>query len=408
MNGIIKKTAQLFTGASLATIISFALTPVLTRIFTPTEFGLGEMVNLYSVMLSMLFVMRLDQALLLPKDVKERVGILATIATNNICFSILTALIIGAIVLLDLAGPIYLLLPINILAISTFETMIWLLNAKQQYVSMAKMKVVMVSLTIGLKILLGKLGLGASALVLATIIAQLSLGLTILIKNVKWSEIKSFTGSSFYLQYLVKYKSFPKHILPTAIIGLVSEATLGFLLINYFTPGLAGIYALAKKLLSAPINTLGNSLSNSIYESLINEDNQAQKEKILTLFFKICCGLILAMVIGNMLAPRIIPILFGEKWLQASNFILALSPLYFMKFVFATVDKIVVLNKTQKSLLNYKLSTEIIGIISLFIAVYLEFSVYLAISIYSLIVIVPRVYFLSTKLKSSSFAIRPK
>ena len=78
-----KNVVTLMTGTTIAQILPVALTPVLTRLFSPEEFGAFAF---FASIISILLVFssgRYEQAIVLPKEDKDAINIL------GLCFSLL-------------------------------------------------------------------------------------------------------------------------------------------------------------------------------------------------------------------------------------------------------------------------------------------------------------------------------
>ena len=72
-----KNIFTLFGGASLAQAIPIAVSPILTRIYTPEEFGLLALFVALTSIPSIISSGRYEQAILLPKDEESAINIFA-------------------------------------------------------------------------------------------------------------------------------------------------------------------------------------------------------------------------------------------------------------------------------------------------------------------------------------------
>src|SRR5262245_30979414 len=91
-SGFVRSTAIVMSGTAVAQIIAFALSPVISRLFSPTEFGIaGSFASVVNV-LSTVVTLQYSQAIILPKTNKEAINLLAvswftTLLLSLLCFA---------------------------------------------------------------------------------------------------------------------------------------------------------------------------------------------------------------------------------------------------------------------------------------------------------------------------------
>src|SRR6056300_1116690 len=79
----------LMIGSTLAQAIPIAITPVLTRLYTPEDFGLLALFIAMISILSSIVNGQYEQAIILPKKEEDAINIAALSLLIAICFSIL-------------------------------------------------------------------------------------------------------------------------------------------------------------------------------------------------------------------------------------------------------------------------------------------------------------------------------
>lgn len=391
---LLKNGLSLSSGALLASILSFLLSPILTRIYSPENFGLGESVNVYAALLSVIFTMRLDTAFVVASDQNEKNQLFTTILFSNLIFSVI------AFVCFLLFSPnefIYYYLAIPVLAIitSVYESGIWILNSHNKYSLMAKYKVLLILSIVLFKIAFGHIYDGVWSILIATFIAKILVTSSLFFKLVTVKMISVNFEISVIRGIIAKYSNIIKNVLPVSVLGLGRESLLNVLILSFWGSSYVGLYILGVKLLSLPVNILGNSISNVIYQQA-SEFKKEKKglNKIYVKFSNICIFVLGLFIFGNIICPYIIPILFGKNWSNVSSIILSLSPLYFSQFIFATIEKLAIIEGIEKKILGISIVSEVLSLFGLLICFKLNMSIYSSLLIFAILNIAPRIIFL--------------
>ena len=89
-----KNVLTLMTGSTIAQIIPVALTPVLTRLFSPDEFGIFAFYMSIATFLAVIATGRYEQAIVLPKKNTEAVNIWALSFTILVVVSIVLFVVV--------------------------------------------------------------------------------------------------------------------------------------------------------------------------------------------------------------------------------------------------------------------------------------------------------------------------
>ena len=92
-----KNILVVMTGSSIAQVISYLLSPVVSRLFSPTDFGLFGSFNAVYLVIGSLVTMDYSQAIMLPKEKRQAMNLfvlscLCTLSVSFICavFSLLS------------------------------------------------------------------------------------------------------------------------------------------------------------------------------------------------------------------------------------------------------------------------------------------------------------------------------
>ena len=89
-----KNVVKLISGTAVAQIISVLISPILTRLYTPEEFGIFTIIVSIYAMLALITGGRYEVAILLPKKKSDASNLMILALTINLAFSVLTLLVI--------------------------------------------------------------------------------------------------------------------------------------------------------------------------------------------------------------------------------------------------------------------------------------------------------------------------
>lgn len=340
-NHFIKSLSVLMAGTAFSNVLIVLTIPVLTRLYTPEEFG-----NL-SVFLSILYTvqiiasLRYETAIPLPKKTADAFHLLVLSSTIVVFISLLTYVIIRFFPiaeLFDMPGlnKYMWLLSLSLLGIGLSQVLnLWAIRT-EEYRAMSKAKVMMNGGQVSSQIVFGFFQIGMIGLLIGEVLGRFSGALTYL-KTIRKNEIlkEKFHFKTLFV-VMRRYKSFPIVSSWSSILGSLGNQLPVFFLAAAFDAKTVGLFFLAQKVLTIPEGLLGFSASQ-VYLSQSAQQSRMSHEKFNSFFWDIVKKMIVmgAVVIGLvvLIAPPFIHIVFGDNWGQSGTYIQILSILYLMKII---------------------------------------------------------------------------
>lgn len=340
-NKFIQSLSVLMAGTAFSNVLLVATIPILTRLYTPEEFG--EL----SVFLSILYTLqiiaslRYESAIPLPKKSEDAFHLLVlssgiVVFLSVISFFLITYLPIPALFNMDGLGKYMWLLSLSLLGIGLFQVFnLWAIRT-EEYSTISKAKVAMNGGQVFSQIILGFFHIGLLGLLIGEVFGRISGTLTY-VKTIKKSEFKvhQFRLSQM-INVIKRYKSFPIISSWSSALGSLGGQLPVFFLAAIFDAETVGYYFLAQKVLTIPEGLLGFSASQ-VYLSQSAQTSRMSYEKFSLFFWDIVRKMIImgVVIIGLvvLVAPPIIHIVFGENWGQAGIYIQILAVLFFMRIV---------------------------------------------------------------------------
>lgn len=344
----IKNIFIVMTGTALAQAIGFALTPVISRLFTPADFGVFGSFSAVVGVVTAGITLDYSQAIMLPKEKNDALDLFYIS-----CFS--TVLITLLCLLICIIAPAYLISLMKapnawILALLLLTLLIMGFNVTIQSWSVrlkafkqtSSSQVIRSLSSNGMQIGFGFLSTGSLGLIISSIIADLLASVNLL--RVFFSDYKTTTHKfswSRTKQLAYEYRDFPIYSASRNIINALSMGLPVLLLTNYFGIAVAGAYAFAERILSAPMGLILRALRQVLFQKAAETDHQGKS--LLAIYVKVTVGLFLLAIIPALTiiiwAPPIFSFAFGTKWTVAGEF--ASSLVIWLAFLFCNLPSVI-------------------------------------------------------------------
>ncbi|WP_238702803.1 lipopolysaccharide biosynthesis protein [Bacillus thuringiensis] len=339
-NHFIKSFFILATGTAMSHIVILLATPILTRLYSPEEFGLFSMYLSIMYSVSVVASLMYDQAIPLPTDDQEGwdtlvLSLIIAIFMSFLVFVMVWLLPIEKWMISPQLGQYAWLLALSVLGIGWFQAFNSWSVRMEEYPSISKSKISMNSGQIVSQVALGFLNIGILGLLVGELFGRISGCLTyikMISKNTKSLRIFNLKG---LINSCIRYKKFPLLSSWSAFINVsCSYIPIIFLAVHY-GPTVAGWYLLAEKILIIPEALIGYSIKQ-VYMSQSSKFSTKAKEFTALFWLTVKQMVVISgIVMGgiSLITPYIIPVLFGEVWTESGVYLQMISILYVMKMV---------------------------------------------------------------------------
>ena len=271
-----KNVITLMTGTILAQALPIAISPILTRLYSPDDFGVFALFMSLTSIFGIIITARYELSIMLPKSSSD--------AANLVVLSLSIAFLLSIILLIvvcvfndqivrilgntDLKNWLY-FVPLSILLTGVYQSLNYWSNRNKKYKRLATAKVIQSSMKGGANIGFGFINIGAIGLVFGSIIGKLfsTLFLFFLVKknNNNFFEDVSMNRMK---QLAKKYDKFAKYDLPASIsYSLYSNMAVVFFN-KFFESAISGFYFFANRLLKVPFSFFISAFSDVFYQKL--------------------------------------------------------------------------------------------------------------------------------------------
>ena len=341
-NDFAKNILTLLTGTTAAQIIPFAVSPVLTRLYSPDDFGVLALFFSICSILSVVAAGRYELSIVIPEKDEEAANIVALAIWISVFFALFMQIVFavfnsGIASLLGNESISFWLyfVPLVVFMMSLYNILRYFSIRIKDFKNVAVTRAVKSAAGAFIKLGLGFAGFTSGGLV-AGEVASHFFGNTSLVRNVyRRKELFSGVNRAKMVEEAKKYSDFPKFSLPGALSNALSLNLNSFFLTSLFSLAVLGQYALVNKAVSVPLTLLGSSVSDAYFQRAARERNETgsaknafiQSAKYLS-FIAVPVFLVL-FFFGN----EFFAFVFGESWRIAGSYAKILSFLVAVRLV---------------------------------------------------------------------------
>jgi O-antigen/teichoic acid export membrane protein len=362
----LKSVATLASGTALAQAIPLVISPVLTRLYTPENFGMLAVFTAIVSSLSPAVCGKYEVAMVLPQSNSQGIELLGIALWFAFIMSSVFLLVVtffsGSILSLlkaqNLSGWIY-LTPIFLFLTGLMTAMTYFANRQQDYGMMARSKIVRAFSAALISIVLGMAGFGVSGLIFGVIVGLLfAVGYLFYLFGRQFTP-GFLTWNSSKKTLLKNYKDFPLYNASSGLLDGITMSLPVFFLAHYFPETVVGFFALVLRIGNTPLSFISGSVSQVNLKKIVDLVNN--KQDIRSYLFKLTGGLFLLVLPPTILfvifSPALFANLFGAQWREAGHYMQILIPAMSVKFIVSTLSSTLGATKNNHLGMIWKLTS---------------------------------------------------
>lgn len=352
----------LMTGTAIGQAISFGVSPVLTRLYLPDEFGVFALFLSIASLVSVVSAGRYEFAIVLPENEQDAVNVLALSAMLVLIVSIaclLLVLLFGYFFMRNGSpgqhNSLIYYIPCFVFITGLYQCFVFWNNRRKNFRYSSLSRIALSAGTALVSVFLGYYGIGYKGLIFGAIVGQTSA--TALLCWFFYREEGMKVGSisiAKLKEVAERYSSFPKINVIHVLIDALSASGIIFIIAYYFGSAVVGYYSFMMRIIQAPASLVSSSVSQVFYqkasETFASGKDLAGLIRDLTKRLA-ALGVIPALILLAT-GPLIFRVVFGSKWEIAGVYARILTPYIFMYFLAAPLAFIpFIVNKQKQSLM---------------------------------------------------------
>lgn len=351
----------LMTGTAIAQAIPIAISPILTRIYSPDEFGLFALFLSISSLIAVLATGRYDLPIMLPEKDEDAASLLAL---SFILIAVIVPLLLVLILIFnkDIShilknneiSPWLYLIPISVLFTASYSVVTCWSNRQKKFKRLSINRVVCSSTISGINLILGFARCGISGLIAGNLAGQ-GTALGILGWRIAKDDKSIFSSIDFtrIRQQARRYLRFPFISLPADFMNVAAQQAPILMLSLLYNPLIVGLFSLTQRVLALPLTFISQSILGVFQERASRDYNALGNCK--DIYLKTFKGLLyislVPFIIFFITSPWLFSFIFGKSWYEAGVYAQILSPLFFFRFISSPLSYVLYVAEKQ----NYDL-----------------------------------------------------
>ena len=349
-----KNILTLLKGSILAQFIPLLTSPIITRLYSPKEFGVLALFSSISLILGSIVNGRYEQALVLVKSKDE--------AKHLTVLSLLLSLFVSMILLLfffffksnflnffnepELEYWFY-FIPLIVFSIGVYNTLNYYELRQKNFSSISNSEVYRSSSFASIQLIFPFIKSGLFGLIIAKVISSL------VAPYYLWKVSKFEVGkvnTSLLIVLAKRYIDFPKFTNFSILLNNLSINAINLLIPILYSTSLLGLYSLMYKVLAAPFAFIGNSINQVFLEDAVRQKNDTGQAYTLTKRMVLQLSFISFLFFGTafFIVEDLFAFVFGEEWKMSGLYAKYLIPFFMFKFIASPLTSIHTAFEKQK------------------------------------------------------------
>ncbi len=326
----LRNVGMLAAGTAAGHVVSILAAPLLTRIYSPSDFGLLAVFTAAAAIASVAVTLRLGPAVAVPADDGEGVEVvlvgLILVAVMATIAAVIVALF-GA-QLAQLLGepdlrPLLSYLPLYLGSVGIFNMLNYWFARETRFGPVAVLTTMRGVIVAVSQYVLGLLRSGAVGLVAGHVVGPViqAAGLLVVTSRIKDRMVIDKITWQRVRAVLSRYRMFILYGTPQALVNALNQSMPALVLTVTFGASAAGFYLMAHRLVSAPVSLVGRSVRQVIYPQLAraHENGTALRSAVRTTFGMALLALPAAALVFAF-GPSLFSWLLGPEWRVAGEF----------------------------------------------------------------------------------------
>lgn len=373
------KISTLISGTVAAQALLLIATPIITRLYSPQDFGTVAFALALVSILSTFVACRYEDAILLAEDDLKAIRLLI-LSVFMVCIVVsLVTVAVGLINYYQLGwlqvGKWALLLPLIIFVTGINNILsAWTLRQDKLLAlafSQVSESLVNLSGRIGAGILYGS-SIGGLLVASTAGRATRMVNLGVYSGLPRWADLRSAFDFLQIKQIAREYKDFPLYSAPNGVLKTASQNLPVLLLGILFTPAVVGFYSMANRLIGLPLTVISKGVRRVYFAEAARRNNKSKPLR--NVFLKTMLGLfVLALpplLVVFFWGEPLFAWLLGEKWTITGRYAAILTPWLLTRSVLPLASATFVVRRKQRKWLTINIALSIARVI-IFVVAYL-------------------------------------
>lgn len=355
----LKNVLTLTTGTTIAQALPILISPILTRLYSPSDFGLLALFTSLVTVLSTIATGKYELGILLPGKNKRALQL----SRLSILLTFFCSVLLLLIILIAHQPFLWLLqdkrigfwlyiIPAAVLLTGLYEILRYYSIRQKAYRAISESAVIRSGTASAIQIGTGLFIYGSYGLLWGYLISLITGNLR-LWKIVKkdaqrdragFFEIKKLKGVAG------RYAGFPKFTMPSLFLNTASVQMPVFVFSTFFSGVVVGFYSLAQRVLNAPMSLIGNAIGQVYFQKAASCKNDPEALRSITwkLYKTLLWTGVFPLSMLGFFGKEIFGFIFGREWAVAGHYAQMLSFWILFVFISSPLSNLFFIQEKQK------------------------------------------------------------
>ena len=345
-----KGVLNIVSGTMLAQILSILAMPILTRIYTPEDFGRFYLFSALLLLIAPVSALRIDQILMVSaKRERSRLLTIGVFSALVIAVAYVALLIMLAqFGMIDVeSGLVFWLLLMFSIVISGWHLLIRQLRLRELNTKFVGRSAICKSVgKYGFLLPLSLINPQVAFMYLSEVVGGMSALLFLSRGGVKLAGVK------FYRYFSIKYKNYIKFDLPASLLNSIALTIQIPVMSAIFGTAMVGYFSLAIQMAGLPNYHLGKAVADSFHAAMSAELDYGRffilRGEYTRLTVRLCLLGGVVYVPAFFLAPVVFTYVFGSEWSNSGDIVRLVLPWLFFQLVSSPCTRVFLLLDAQR------------------------------------------------------------
>ena len=346
----------LMTGSTLSQAIPIAVSPILTRLYKPEDFGLYAIFVAIITIIGTIVSGRYELAIILPKKDEDAINIFGLGILITIFITVLTTILVfvfnDSIVYLlnnqEMKYWLY-LMPVSVFLAGCHNQLIYFNNRFKNFKELSNTLILKSSISAVVQLSCGFIRRGAVGLISGQIFSQLVADISLSQIIVKNKNLLYKINKIKIIEMATRYRNFPKYSILAILANKLSYQLTNIIISLVYSVATLGFYSHVQRVLGLPSFLIGTSIGR-VFIHEANKEKQRTGKAIKTWKKTMKKLVLIGAPIFSLLfitVESLFAFVFGEPWRIAGEYAQIVIPFFFVQFMVSSISSIETIMEKQ-------------------------------------------------------------
>lgn len=355
-NKFARGVSVLIGGTAGAQLLSVLAAPILTRLYSPDDFGMLAVFTALLTFFTVISAGRYELTIPLPDSEQDAADLTVLGFSLVLCTTIISAFIfiiwpqkIATIINTPQLANYLWIIPLGVFFLGSYQVFNKWAVRKKQFTVIAKTRIYQSVGTLAIQ--LGGHSLGPLALMGGHATGQGIGASGLAYSALKRPELKKISWRNIKKQ-AYRYRDFPVFSTWTALFNTASLQFAPIMFIAMFGATVTGLYALTLRMLTLPSSLIGNAVGSVFLSEAPKAKREGNLAELVTkLHSRLAMAGALPLVVLLLFGPSLFALVFGEEWRKAGVYSQWMAPWIYLQFQWSPLSTLTSVLELQKQAL---------------------------------------------------------